>query len=458
MIIGLDIGTSSLKYSLIEIRKGNLKVLYEGKKNYETNIYNNQQLGTINPDVIVKETRQTLERLLGKYKNKIEAIGLDSMAPIFIGLDKNRKPLISVMYNSLLGSEYLRKLDKREIIAHTNNIPNIQMYIHKILWIRKNRPNLLKSIRLLIDLNGYILKELTNDEVQDYFTALEWGLVDIKTKKWWKIVDDLEIRDKLPELVEPYYHSFYNKIPLFIGTVDVIAGALGSIGLEDDALYASLGSTLCAGLVVQKPVISENLYLDYYFNDKFLLNGCNSQFSTVLDWFYSVFGKIPANIQIRKKPSLPIFLPYLMGERSPIFNPNAKAILFGITRSTNRYDIINSILWSLVYMFIDVTEYLQNYKKTPIRKVIIDGGLKRNKALIRMISSCLGRGIYITRFNSPSVGAAIIALNQPNFKISNEEFSFEYSIDKNKDKECKKLLYIYRKLYFINKKLFNIKL
>ena len=407
LIAGVDIGSSSIKWAVYNlsnkklIKSGNIKYPHGtfGKDNIDVNVISNiflKLLGTLNDYGVLY-------------------VGMSTMAPILICINSNKYPLTVIPYNSLQGSEFLEELDYNHIRETTLNVPNVQFFYQKIKWIQHNSKNILSSTRWIVDLNGFLFTRLDTESekpVQDINTAFEWGLVNHNTLCWEEsLVDKLSIKDKLPRLVSPEYSVRYKNMFVSIGTVDTIVAALGSIGMDYNKFFVSNGSTLCAGFVSPKPLNVQTLYNDIYFEGKYLVNGCNSQYSTILDWAERNFQQSIDVDRIDMNPRNISFLPYIEGERCPIFNTKIRAGFYGIDKWTTNNDMIASVVHSLAYLTTDMIDNLIKYGESEqqFNEIIAGGGMSKY-SIGAIVASLTNLKYEIAGVEPTTIGAVFIAM------------------------------------------------
>jgi xylulokinase len=343
----------------------------------------------------------------------VKYAGLSSMAPIMILADVNGEPVSAIPYNSLLGSEYIAEFNEEDFRKKTLNVPNVQMFQQKIMWFKHNNPNVLQKARSIMDLNSYLVskyQEKPTAPVQDVNTALEWGLIDASKRDWdYEAAQSLAIDHMLPQLVTPEFTTSNKGMSVSLGTVDTLVSALGSVGMDQDKMFLSNGSTLCAGFISETPLETRHMYNDFFFDGKYLVNGCNSQFSTIIDWAERNFRKRINVNDVDMVPRNSIFLPYLEGERSPLFDTNIRGALFDLDKSSTNDDIIAAAVHSLSYISVDMIEHLKLMGDRLFTSVIAGGGLsKRNLASI--ISALTGLDYEITGVEPTTIGAILIAM------------------------------------------------
>ncbi|WP_158613800.1 FGGY-family carbohydrate kinase [Sulfodiicoccus acidiphilus] len=212
----------------------------------------------------------------------------------------------------------------------------------------------------------------------------------------------------LPPLVSPeHWVELYGKA-LSIGTVDSVAAALGSVGIEGKEGFASMGSTLCLGVPSRSPSKVPGIYNDLYFDDLFLPNGCNSQFSDVLDKVRELLGEDIDVENVDLRPGLPLLLPFLKGERSPFMDPKAAGVLFGLSWETSRSDVMRAAVHSMAYMEAMMISTLQSESEF---NSVRSGGGASFSSLLRLCASLTGIPHFKLRYSPSSLGAALVAGN-----------------------------------------------
>jgi xylulokinase len=407
LIAGVDVGSSSIKWAVYNLE--DMELLRSGNVRYPKGTF---EKDNVNVDVVA-DTYLHILNILDKME--VSYVGMSTMAPILICMNSEKIALTGIPYNSLLGAEFLSDLDADASRDITLNVPNVQFFFQKIKWIKKNAGNIFTATRWLVDLNGFLLEKLEhtkNRPVQDVNTALEWGLLNYKTMTWEpSIVMELGIENKLPELVQPEYSCKYRNMVVSIGTVDTIVSALGSIGTDSNKFFITNGSTLCAGYVSRTPVKSNTLYNDLYFEGRYLINGCNSQYSTILDWAESNFKRSIDVNRIDMNPRAITFLPYLEGERCPIFNTQIRAGFYGIDKWSTNDDMIAAIVHSMAYLSVDMIENLMmsNEGEHHFNGIIAGGGMSKVN-IGSIVASLTNLRYEITGIEPTTLGACLISM------------------------------------------------
>jgi sugar (pentulose or hexulose) kinase len=402
---GIDVGSSSIKSAVID--SGTRRVIETSRHRYKGTILTQQ---SVEVGTILREFRKRFDHLAAEG---VSSIALSCMAPIMILVDSNFEPLLSIPYNSLLGSEFFSRLSEFDFKGRTYNTPNVQMFPQKTMWVEENRPDIMKDAAYIVDLNSFLFSSVAGNQlsrpVQDEATAVEWGLVDASLRTWWKeLTNRLKVTSKLPKLVKPEFGIETEGIRLCIGTVDTMASALGAVGMDERRIFISNGSTLCAGFVSKKPVLTDTLYCDLYFSGHHLIDGCNSQYSTILDFAKRILGTKIDIDRVGNEPSHVVFIPYLSGERCPLFNTRLRGGFYGFDTETTRKELEKSVAHSLAYLSIDMIGALAEISGG--MKEVVAGGGQTGELIASIVSSVTGMNYSILDYDPGSIGAAFIAM------------------------------------------------
>ncbi|MGC9117981.1 MAG: xylulokinase [Thermoproteus sp.] len=443
MVGGVDLGTTNIKLIIIDITNNRIINLYKVKTPI---VYNNE---FIDVERIFSQFMELVHTVTRKFD--IKAIGFSTMAPVFIPVRVDGGAYGGLMYNSNVGAEYLSEFDVNKILDITLNPPNVQMVLQKILWLKRNKIDIYNNTYKFLDLNGYLFMKLTGKYKQDNHIALEWGLLDHRSRDWSsELIEVLgrDVRDKLPELVDPLYvEGGY-----VIGTVDVVASAYG-LDMTPRRAMASYGTTFCGGVISENPRPDPSKYIDLYLGQGYLVNGCTSMYGSIIDWFKESISDAFSLEHVDARPTREIVLPYLKGERAPVFDPHASGVFFGISDDTKLADIWKALVHSLAYMATHVLESLITNED----EIVSYGGLAR-EPILSIVAALLRRRIVVVDVEAAALGAARIAAESIGKDIDIQQF---LSIQKYVDPDDVLMdLHInnykkYKRLYILLKDLFR---
>lgn len=445
--IGIDVGTSGTKTILTD-SKGNILAT----ATFEYPLYQ-PQIGWAeqNPedwwDASVKGIRSVLEKSKVDPK-EVKAVGLTGQMHGLVMLDKN----YNVIRPSIIWcdqrtakecDEITEKVGKERLIEITANPALTGFTASKILWVRNNEPQNYEKVYKILLPKDYIRFKLTGEFATDVSDASGMQLLDIKNRCWSdEVLEKLGI-DK--DLLGKVYES-----PEVTGKINKAASEI--TGLCEGTLVVAGGGDQAAGAVgngiVKTGVISSTIgssgvvfaHLDEFKIDpqgrvhtfchavpgKWHVMGVTQGAGLSLKWFRDNFAHIEkaAFEFIDKDPYILmdqeaelanpgadglVFLPYLMGERTPILDPYAKGIFFGITAKHTRREFIRAVMEGVVFSLKNCLDILHEMG-IEVKEVRVSGGGAKSKLWKQMQADIFEMDVWtLNSKEGPAFGAAILA-------------------------------------------------
>lgn len=291
----------------------------------------------------------------------------------------------------------------------------------KIRWILDHVPGSQKKAEkgelLFGTIDSWLIWKLTGGKVHatDYTNASRTMLFNIHTLKWDKdILNLLNIpREMLPQVKsnsEIYgytlpYHFFGGEIPIAGVAGDQQAALIGQMGLEPGTVKNTYGTgSFIVMNTGDEPTDSNHDLLTtiaYYLNGKvtYALEGSIFVAGSAIQWLRDSLQLVDqaedseqAALQSTSHNEVYV-VPAFTGLGAPYWNPTARGAIFGITRGTNRNDLIKATLQSLAYQTRDVVDTMQTDSKINIRTLRVDGGASRNNYLLQFQADILNTKI-----------------------------------------------------------------
>lgn len=401
-VLGIDLGTSSVKV----LQRYEDGTTVKAKATYD--------------DISPISWWQAIGRALSQLQlDNVEAIGLSSQVGTYI---IDGKDVIS--WNSGNGSEELKQIKgqytaKEFIDEISMPHPNIASYpIPRLIYIKNKYP----KVKKVCQPKDYICEQLTGNYVTDPYS---WrGLANLETKKYsQKFLKHIGIEEEmLPEIInysdvagytkELYFESTVLRagIPVYVGLNDYFASLLG-MGIENVGdMFDISGTSEHLGIIEDTVNMDTQMVSGPYLN-KNVHYGVTASSGSSLD-----FGlRIQKSDSIRagydfaemQKHNPPIFLPYLNGERAPIWDANARGMFFGIHAQCSKEDMMYSVMEGVVFSLYHIYENM-NKPHATIMKVA--GGAAVNSMLNRLKAEMFGIPVAIMEEpDTSALGAAMIA-------------------------------------------------
>lgn len=398
--LGIDLGTSSIKLLLKEVNGKTVTV----KKKYESPA----PIGWLD----------ALKSALWELKSQVDtaeisAIGLSSQVGSYL---TDTGEVLS--WNDNIGKEELceikRKFSRETFLSELDmDHPDLISYpLPRLLYIKRHFPNCKKVIMP----KELIAGELTDKISSDVFS---WrGLAHTKNGKYsQKLLDSLGIDFELPPLFNPtdkigcvtefaaQKYGLKEGTPVFAGCNDFFAGLLGMGVLENGSFFELSGTSEHIGSISDS--ISKSSLISGRFFENFVTYGGTKASGVSCSFAMDNFGLngVTAS-EVLSSP--PIFLPYLTGERAPIYDENARGVFFGINGKTDSKALAYSVLEGVVFSLFDIAQNLDTNGST---RLITGGGSAQDSVMAKLKAELWGVEIAVCEENDTSaLGAAMLAM------------------------------------------------
>jgi xylulokinase len=447
-VLGVDIGTSSTKAVLFDWSG---RAVARGEHAYQTSY---PQRGWAEQDpqqwwnAFLQAVRQLLEQDAAAGAS-IAGIGISCQAPTLLPVDRSvehvRPALIWMDRRAEPQCRALRHtIGEEEMARITANRIDPFYVLPKLLWFRESEPELYGRTDKLLQPNGYIVYRLTGEHSMDRAHASITQLYDVAEERWSDaLLQELDIsRELLPDIfdgdsvvgsVTPAAAAetgLTQGTPVIAGTVDGAAAAIeaGVVG-EGDAVDMTGTSTV---LLVSTATRSRNRNLtnmSHGIPGKQLVLAAMSTTGAALSWLRDTLAGSAADAgsgnapggelsfqeldqraeRDQPGPSSLLFLPYLAGERSPIWNSEARGALIGMDLNTSQGAIVRALLEGAAYAVRHNVEEIGR-SGTRIERMRAVGGGAQSDLWLRIKASVLNMALELpeTSLGAPLGNAVLV--------------------------------------------------
>lgn len=432
--IGIDLGTSAVKLLLVDSNGSILNTVSEEYPLYFPHPGWSEQ----NPEDWYDGVCRGLEKLLmDADRSLVAGIGIGGQMHGLVALDENDKVIRpAILWNDGRTEkqvQYLNTVIGREKISeYTANIAFAGFTAPKILWLRENEPENFASIAKIMLPKDYIVYKLTGVHSCDYSDASGMLLLDVKNKKWSEeMLKICGVTEKqLPMLFESFETVGTVKAELAekfgLGEVKVAAGAgdnaaaaIGTGTLGEGRCNISLGTSGTVFISSGAFGVDSNnaLHSFAHADGKYHLMGCMLSAASCNKWFMedilrdTDFNGIQEKITDEMLGNNRVFfLPYLMGERSPINDVNARGTFTGLTMDAKREDMLLAVLEGVAFAIRDSFEKAKELGIKITASGICGGGAK-SALWKKILANVLGiRLDTVKTEQGPGYGGAILAM------------------------------------------------
>lgn len=432
LFIGIDLGTSAVKLLLMD-ESGKIHKIVS--KEYPLR-FPHPGWSEQDPEDWISQTMEGMKELLSECdKSQVKGIGFGGQMHGLTALDEKDQVIRpAILWNDgRTGKEveYLNSvIGKEKLSKYTANIAFAGFTAPKILWMKANEPENYSRIRKIMLPKDYLAYRLSGVFSTDYSDASGTLLLDVEHKYWSKeMMDICGLREEqLPKLHESWEAvgtlkpkaaselGLSEDVKIIAGAGDNAAAAVGTATVGGGACNISLGTSGTLFISSRKFGVDENnaLHLFAHADGNYHLMGCMLSAASCNKWWMDEILKTKdyagEQAQIAGLGENRVFyLPYLMGERSPHNDPDARAAFIGMSMDTTREDMTLAVLEGVAFGLRDSLEVARKIGADPGRTKICGGGAK--SALWRkIIANVMNMKVDIIESEEgPGYGAAILA-------------------------------------------------
>jgi len=479
-IIGVDIGTGSAKAVAVD---------EEGTPIADSQVYyktNSPQPGYSeqDPEIIWNAFAQCIRDILSKINQVPLAVSFSSaMHSLLVVNNKNIAitPLITWEdTRSEKISEDLRNSREAKSIYTSTGTPIHSMTpLCKIKWTKENEKKIFKQASKFISIKEFIWYRLFNKYEIDYSIASATGLFSIKNLKWNKPslkfcgIDESHLSEPVPtDFIRTGINSAISatlNIPeetsFCIGASDGCLANLGSDAITKGTAALTIGTSGAVRIACSRPIVNYSaMIFNYVLDDStFISGGPVNNGGNVLKWIFKTFlnNQSPTNNdyknifeQIEKIPPGSeglIFLPYLHGERAPIWDEKASGLFFGIQSLHTNAHFFRAALEGICFALNSILEIIET-SSSAIKQLNVSGGFVHSQIWMHILADISNKKICLVQTeDASSVGAALLGMKALQI-IRN--YSPVNKMAKTTVQPSKKNVAIYKKSYAVYRNLY----
>jgi xylulokinase len=381
-ILAHDLGTTGNKASLFD---GQGQVRSSSFYGYRTE-YPRPNWVEQNPEdwwqAICVSTRQLLSTAK-VHPKQVACIVFSGQMMGCVAVDRNARPL----RNAIIWADTRATSEAQFMIDRVGMENTYQITGHrasasysgaKIMWMRRNQPDLFAQSHKFLHAKDFIVARLTGHFVTDYSDASGMNLYGLSTRDWSTVMLNAIDLDPalLPELhastdvVGEVTNRVAEEVGLAAGTPVVIGGGDGSCAavgagvVKENSAYTYIGSSSWIGITTKQPIYDPSMrtftwahLVPGLFSPTGTMQAAGGSYQWLRDTFCIQEKEAAERLQLnpyelmnlqaeQSKPGANglFFFPYLLGERSPRWNPSARGAFFGLSMSHTRADIIRATL------------------------------------------------------------------------------------------------------------------
>lgn len=450
-VIGVDIGTQGTK-----------AIIIDGDGNLLAHSYSGYDVKTPKPgwaeqwpDIwveAVKETILNVKNKSGVDKGGIEGIGISSLyGGAGVPVNRNLEPvfpcLIWMDRRAEDEVEWIKNnVDLDKLFDITGNYVNSYFGFTKILWIKNNKKEIWDEIEYFIPPANYVIHELTGELAVDYSSAGNiGGVFDLKQREWSdemmcdlgipsemmpsRLVSCTDVVGKLKKETAEQM-GLNSDTAVVAGGVDAPVANVGAGAFSEGSHVAMTGTSMCWGLITKQRNLSRELVSMPYSlesEEKIYTFGGSSTAGILARWFRDEFARLEKDISSKidfeaydllemKAKNIPpgseglLVLPYFMGERSPIWDSNARGTIVGLSLYHSREHLYRAFLEGVAYALKHNVELVEDTEANLDDEIILSGGVTQSELWPQIFADVTGYPVKIIKDDVEApLGDALLA-------------------------------------------------
>jgi len=344
----------------------------------------------------------------GVDRGAVRAVAVSAIGPCMLPVDENGEALANaVLYGvdtrAVAEIEALdAEIGRDRIFELSGNSLSSQAVGPKILWLKKNRPEIFAGAAEIVTSTTYLVRKLTGRSVIDHYTAANFNPLYLLAERGWsaELAPDLIALDRLPEIL--WSSEIAGQVtraaaratglpegtPVTTGTIDAAAEALSVGVIEPGDMMMMYGSTVFTIMLSDRRLADHRLwYAPWLFPGEHASMAGLATSGTLTHWFHDVVAReLPADsafpaLTAEAERSPPgarglLMLPYFSGERTPLHDYDAKGVIFGLNLTHTRGDMFRALLEGISFATNAIFDTYREIGAPPRRLLAVGGGTK----------------------------------------------------------------------------------
>lgn len=435
-VLGLDLGTSSLKGLLVN-REG--KIIKTATDDYPL-IQLKSGYSEQNPELWINAAKKVIKEIseeVNDFKEKLEGISFSGQMHSLVLLDESNEILRNaILWNDVRTTKQSNQImeDFEEVLAITKNRSLEGFTLPKILWVQQEEPEIWNQVRHILLPKDYLGLWMTGNHHMDYSDAAGTLLLDLNTKEWSEtLLDKYDVpKDHMPKLMESSGFIGYlreeiqkeigldKKVKVFAGAADNASAAVGAGIIDEDTAMASIGTS---GVFLAPEESSDQNYegklhlFHHAVADAYYSMGVTLAAGHSLDWFKNTFApnisfeellvdldKIPAGSEGL------LFTPYIVGERTPHIDSLIRGSFIGIDTKHTLSHFAKAVIEGITFSLKDSQLLMEEVANKKFKRIVSIGGGAKNKDWLQIQANIFDTEVTsLVTEQGPGLGATMIA-------------------------------------------------
>ena len=311
----------------------------------------------------------------------------------------------------------------------------------KLLWLKENEASIFNTAFKFIGIKEYVFFKLFGIYVVDSSVASTTGMLNLKSLQWEEeILQFVGINaERLPQVVSTRHILYYNHpgalsiplhTPFIVGGSDGALSNLGSGATGGKSLAITIGTSGAARMMVTEAQTDRYMRTFCYHakDHEYIVGGATNNGAVVLQWLKEKLLQTNESYEAlfeQAKGVAPgsdglLLLPYVLGERAPIWNSNAKGVFFGLSVQHQKAHLIRAAMEGVIFCLYSISKVI--FETREVTELYASGGFARSAHWLQMLADIFNKKVLVSAaVESAALGAVMIGA---------EALGIEYSFSK----------------------------
>ena len=428
LFMGIDVGSSGCKASVID-EEG--KLICFSTREYSFTYENGNS--ELDADVVWESVFSAICELGNSADlSELKTISVTSFGEMFVLLDENYNVLrTSISYEDLRGSEELEEIEELDkIYSITGAVPDAMYALLKLLWIKKNQPEIFEKAKYMCMFADFILLRLGAVHHTDYSLAARTLMFDVKNKCWADEIFNMLQLDKsicgrlVPSGTDVGKISdavakaakLSPKVKLLSGGHDQPCAALGAGIIKPGIALDGMGSNECIVPAFSSPMINETMKasnlvcVPHIVPQLYVTYAFNRTAGSLFKWYNNLTGNEGYETLTEIMPEKPtdlLVLPHFAGAATPYMDNESVGAVLGLKTSTTKGELAKGIIEGMNYEMLINLKCLEK-AGFKVEMLYASGGLSKSDKILQIKADILG--IPVTRLKNSETGTVGTAI------------------------------------------------
>ncbi|MBO9633968.1 MAG: gluconokinase [Chitinophagaceae bacterium] len=399
-------------------------------------------------DAVMQVWKDVMDSMRQQGATQPEGIAFSSAMHSLIAVDEAGQPLTGCITWADLRSQPQAATLKtsglaEDLYRHTGTPVHPMSPLCKLIWLRETEPAIFHKAAKFIGIKEYILQLLTGEYFVDQSIASSTGLLDIQTREWYAPALELAGigKDRLSDIVSTTfihtgikgpYAAFTGTdagIPLVAGASDGCLANIGSNALEPGDLSITIGTSGAVRMIADKPATDPHSRVFNYILDEahYVCGGPLNNGGALIEWYAAHFLQRDIREEqvmeqlIAEAAAVPagaeglIFLPYVRGERAPVWDASARGAFVGLDHRHTQAHALRAVFEGINYAVYDISKAVKE-TMGEAKNIFVSGGFLRSPQWVQWLTDLMGQRLILTATaDASALGAAILGWKATGF-------------------------------------------